>query len=91
MAVCMTCHYKAPQKPTPFFPRRCDWGKPLILFTRTFIHPNLELKKVPALNNLGKISIKKNNEQNEENNIQLANTSHPHICHQKLFGVKSSL
>lgn len=62
MAVCMTCPHKAPQRlsqrQTPFFLRRCGLGKILVLFTRIFIHPNLELKKVPALSTLGKISIK---------------------------------
>lgn len=59
MPACTTCPHKAPQGlsegPSPFFPRRCGLAKMWGLFTRTFIHPNLELKKVPALNALRKI------------------------------------
>lgn len=51
-------------------------GKILLLFTKTFIHSNLELKKVSALNTLGKISIKTNNKQTKGNNLQQASTSH---------------
>lgn len=75
----------------PSFPEDAVFGKILVLFTRIFIHPNLELKKVPALNTLGKISIKTNNKQTKENDIQLPNTSHSHVCHQKLCQVKPTI
>lgn len=63
MPACTTCPQKAPQGlsqgPTPFLPRRRGLARIWGLFTRTFIHPNLELKKVSALNASRKIFTKK--------------------------------
>lgn len=91
MVGCTTCPHKGPQGlsqgPTPFFPRRCGLGKILSLFTKTFIHANLELKKVPALNTLGKISVKPKSKRTKENSLQLANIPTP-CLHQKLFCIK---